>query len=104
MFASLALLAFAASAFAAVDTAQPCSQQLNGYGPIPSPNTDTAFVNYGAYAFNANRVITPAGYFQTFKNLNASEFATGANSYLGYYELKSYDASACTAICDKTVG
>lgn len=41
--------------------------------------------------------ITPQGYVNTFKDLNAS---TSANSYLTYETLTSYNVSGCAAFCD----
>lgn len=98
-----AVIGFAAVA-RAVDTTQDCSPQPVGYGPVPSPNTDAAFKAEPRFATAATNAATPPLYQRVFTNLNASEFATSSNVYLGYYELKSYDPAACTAICDQTSG
>jgi len=104
MFALTAAVLGLAVVAQAVDTTQDCSPQPVGYGPVPSPNTDAAFKVGPRFAAAANSAVTPPLYQKVFSNLNASEFATASNVYLGYYELKSYDAAACTAICDQTSG
>jgi hypothetical protein len=43
--------------------------------------------------------VTPSGYQQVFKDLNAS---TSANSYLTFSTLKSYDVAGCAELCDNT--
>ncbi|KAK8200724.1 hypothetical protein M8818_006039 [Zalaria obscura] len=95
---------FVATAFATVDTTQPCSQQPAGYGPVPSPNTDVAFAQYAPFAATANAAVAPALYQRTFVNLNGSVAADSSNVYMGFYELQSYNAASCTALCDKTSG
>jgi hypothetical protein len=45
MFQIVALFGLAATALGQIDTSQDCSQEPDGFGPIPSPNTDTEFVN-----------------------------------------------------------
>ncbi|KAK5676596.1 hypothetical protein LTS10_010897 [Elasticomyces elasticus] len=98
------LVALAATVAHAADTTSACSAQPVGYGPIPSPNDEATFKTLPAFASAANNAATPALYQRVFTNLNASEFASSSNVYLGYYELKSYDAAACTALCDQTSG
>ncbi|KAK3070811.1 hypothetical protein LTR53_009790 [Teratosphaeriaceae sp. CCFEE 6253] len=104
MYALTAGLLGLAAIARAVDTTSDCSAQPAGYGPVPSPNTDAAFKTYAPFASAANSAAAPALYQRVFTNLNASEFATSSNVYLGYYELKSYDAAACTALCDQSSG
>jgi len=104
MYTTLAtVLAIAAATVGAAST-DACAPQPQGYGPVPSPNTDTAFASSNEFASAANNAATPALYQRVFTNTNGSEFATSSNVYLGYYELKSYDPNSCTAICDKTSG
>lgn len=104
MVLATALLGLSSYVLAQVDTSQPCSQQPAGYGPVPSPNTDTAFAKNAAFAAAANNAKTPALYQRTFVNLNGSEIADDTNVYMGFYEMKSYNPADCTAICDKTSG
>ncbi|KAK1811883.1 hypothetical protein LTR12_013726 [Friedmanniomyces endolithicus] len=100
-----AALGFAAlTTVSAADTTSPCSPQPSGYGPLPSPNDEATFKTFPSFASAANSAVAPPLYQRIFANLNASEFATAANVYLGYYELKSYDAAACTALCDQSSG
>ena len=72
--------------------------------PVPTPNTEAAWKTYSVFASTASNAVTPSLYQRTFTNLNGSELAASSNVYLGYYELKSYDPAACTAICDTTPG
>lgn len=104
MFAVLAVLAGLTAIASAQASTSACSPQPTGYGPVPTPNTDTAFASYAPFASAANDAATPSLYQRTFVNLNASEFATSGNVYMGYYELKAYDPASCTAICDSTSG
>ncbi|KAK1004290.1 hypothetical protein LTR91_004368 [Friedmanniomyces endolithicus] len=98
-----AALGFVALVHAA-DTTSPCSAQPSGYGPLPSPNDEATFKTFSTFASAANAAVAPPLYQRVFANLNASEFATASNVYLGYYELKSYDAASCTALCDQSSG
>ena len=105
MFTTAAtVLAFAAAIATATDSTSDCAVQPAGLGPIPTPNTDTAFAASTVFASLANNAVTPPLYSRVFVNLNASESATSTNVYLGYYELASYDPASCTALCDKTSG
>lgn len=103
MLALTALFAFAATVAAQLNTTA-CAPQPIGYGTLPTPNSDAAFSAFAPYATSAQNIATPALYQRVFVNLNASQLATSSNVYLGYYELKSYDSAACTAICDSTSG
>ncbi|KAK4545593.1 hypothetical protein LTR36_002943 [Oleoguttula mirabilis] len=102
MLALVAVLAGLSAAASAATT--DCTAQPVGYGPVPSPNTDTAFKAYAPFATAAKNAATPSLYQRTFVNLNASELGTASNVYMGYYELKAYDPASCTAICDTTSG
>lgn len=83
--------------FAAVkrDNSQ-CAQQ--------PASTDTAanFLANPKYAAAAkNAGLPPAGYVQSFKNLQASSNAMG---YLGYSTLDTYDTKTCASRCNNVVG
>jgi hypothetical protein len=106
MLSPIAIAAILGMATAqAVDITQPCSQQPVGYGPIPSPNTDTAFSAFTTFASVANAAVAPTGWQRTFTNLNASELYDPATmSYLGYQTMTTYDAGQCLALCDSTTG
>ncbi|KAI9712005.1 MAG: hypothetical protein M1820_001713 [Bogoriella megaspora] len=84
-------------ASASAPSSPPCAPQPDGYGPanltVEEFQTDREFSN------DALNAPTPKGYVNTFKNLNAS---VNANSYLGYYNLKSYDTNLCAQHCDNT--
>jgi hypothetical protein len=88
-----------------VDTTEPCSQQPVGFGPIPSPNTDTAFSAFTTFASVAIAAVAPSGWQRTFTNLNASElYDPPTMVYLGYQTMSTYDAGQCLALCDSTTG
>ncbi|KAL1301851.1 hypothetical protein AAFC00_006036 [Neodothiora populina] len=90
----------------------PCGPQPDGYGPVPTPDTVSAFQAYAPFhsmASAAPTTISAAStaavsgivtvYNQTFKDLNA---ASSAQSYLGLFTLQTYDAAQCAAYCDST--
>ena len=52
-----------------------CAAQATGSGPVPSPDTASAFLKYSAFASAASAAATPSGYTQAFKNLQASNNA-----------------------------
>jgi hypothetical protein len=52
-----------------------CAAQASGSGPVPSPDTASAFLSYSAFASAAEAAATPSGYTREFKNLNASNNA-----------------------------
>jgi hypothetical protein len=54
-----------------------CKPQPTGSGPKPDTDSAEAFLAYPAYSTTANGASTPAGYYNTFKNLNASNNAYG---------------------------
>ncbi|KXL51322.1 hypothetical protein M433DRAFT_102178 [Acidomyces richmondensis BFW] len=76
-----------------------CAPQPSGYGPQVQPDTPAAFEAYPAFSQDALSAVTPQGYVNVFKNLNAS---VNANSYLTYETLTSYDVEGCAAFCDNT--
>ncbi|OBT98900.1 hypothetical protein VE01_02394 [Pseudogymnoascus verrucosus] len=75
-----------------------CSLQPAGAGPVPSPDTDSAFLAYASFASSASGAPTPPGYTNTFTNLQASVNAYG---YMGYTTLNTYDTSQCAAQCSQ---
>lgn len=78
-----------------------CTNRTLGAGPVPSPDTSSAFLSFAPFADAAKNAITPTNYTAAFTNLHAS---STANTYLGVSELSSYDVSNCTAACDAANG
>jgi hypothetical protein len=83
----------------------PCAPQPDGYGPVPSPDTASAFLAFPKLHQSAKSAptVVPSKdgnqYTQTFKDLNG---AVSGSSYLGLYTLKQYSAADCAARCDAT--
>lgn len=75
-----------------------CGPEPSGYGPVTTnPKDDAAsFLQNTVYSKAALNAIAPAGYVQTFKNLNASSSAYG---YLGFSTLKEYNPQTCATKC-----
>lgn len=46
-----------------------------GHGPVPSPDTPSAFLSYSSFAAAATEAPVPSGYTQQFSNLQASSGA-----------------------------
>lgn len=95
-----------------INPEDPCAPQPDGYGPVPTPDTVSAFYAYAPFHSMASAAPTtiPAAasatasgiatvYNQTFKDLNAS---SSAQSYIGLYTLQTYNATQCAALCDGT--
>ena len=78
-----------------------CASLPRGSGPIPSPDTADAFINYDAFASAASDADEPSGYFNTFTNIHAS---SSAYEYLGFTTLSAYDTDSCAAYCDTIEG
>ncbi|KAF2173537.1 hypothetical protein M409DRAFT_15817 [Zasmidium cellare ATCC 36951] len=78
-----------------------CDPQQAGAGPVPSPDTDSAFVTYSAFVSAASAAPTPSGYVNTFKNFNAMNNALG---YMGFTLLDTYDVPLCSRNCDAING
>ena len=78
-----------------------CSPLPTGSGPVPSPDTPDAFEADPFFANAALSAVTPAGYNNTFTNLNCSNNAYG---YMGFQDLDTYDVGVCASICDSTTG
>ncbi|KUJ19494.1 uncharacterized protein LY89DRAFT_546028, partial [Mollisia scopiformis] len=74
-----------------------CAIQPDGYGPHVEPDTPDAFLAYPEFHEEARAAKAPAGYVETFVDLNAS---VSANTYLGLQTLQSYDVSLCAQYCD----
>ena len=75
-------------------TSTACKPEPDGYGP--KNLTVNQFQHNLEFNLEALFAPTPKGYVNTFRNLNAS---VQANSYLGYYDLKSYDTELCSQHC-----
>jgi hypothetical protein len=78
-----------------------CAALPMGAGPVASPDTPANFFAVPDLANNALAALTPSGYTQVFKNLNASNSAYG---YLGYTTYKTYDVASCAAKCNSIAG
>jgi len=78
-----------------------CNPLPAGSGPVPSPDTATAFEADTFFSNAALSAVTPTGYNNTFTNLACSNNAEG---YMGYRTLDEYDVGACAAICDSAPG
>jgi hypothetical protein len=78
-----------------------CDPQPTGAGPVPSPDTASAFMALSAFAATASAAPVPSGYTQTFKNLQGSSQAYG---YMGFTLLDSYDTETCAAKCNSITG
>ncbi|KAI0190402.1 hypothetical protein EV127DRAFT_365151 [Xylaria flabelliformis] len=74
-----------------------CSPLEKGAGPVPVPDTAEAFLASPDFTNAANSAPVPAGYFQTFSNLKASNSAYG---YSGFSTLDSYDTAECARRCN----
>jgi hypothetical protein len=88
----------AASSIPSVVKRAVCSPQPFGYGPVTIiPKDDAAsFAANPVYAIAANAAAVPAGYVQSFKNLNASSNAYG---YMGFSTLQQYNPQTCATKC-----
>lgn len=82
-----------------INPEDPCAPQPDGYGPKPTPDTVDAFWSYAPFHKTAQSAVTPKGYIQTFKDLNAT---VSANSYMGLHTLDSYNVQGCSEWCDNT--
>lgn len=82
-----------------INPEDPCAPQPDGNGPKNQSVSD--FYAYSPFQSTAASAAVPAGYVNTFNNMNAS---TSANSYLGLTTLTSYNTTGCAALCDSTTG
>ncbi|KAK4986138.1 hypothetical protein LTR50_005510 [Elasticomyces elasticus] len=78
-----------------------CNPLPSGHGPVPSPDTPSAFLSYAAFASAATQAPTPSGYVKSFTNLQASNVALG---FMGSVSQSTYDPSACAKLCDSHNG
>jgi len=88
-----------------INPEDPCAPQPDGYGPVPTPDTVSAFLAYPPFHSMAQAAPTQipsvngTSYTQSFQDLNAS---ISANSYIGLYTLMNYSAPECASYCDNT--
>ncbi|KAG9943102.1 glycoside hydrolase, partial [Aureobasidium melanogenum] len=101
--ASVSAEIVAAASSTALDkrAASTCVPQPTGISYNSSPDTASAFLADGYYSSVASAAPTPAGYINTFTNLQASNNAYG---YMGYQLLRTYDTQLCSQKCDKING
>ncbi|THX57875.1 hypothetical protein D6D06_03446 [Aureobasidium pullulans] len=78
-----------------------CKPQPLGAGPAPKEDTPEAFLAYPEFSTKANAASTPSGYYNTFKDLKASNNAYG---YMGYTVLSEYSTDICASKCDAIEG
>ncbi|KAI8950111.1 hypothetical protein F4801DRAFT_362389 [Xylaria longipes] len=74
-----------------------CAPLALGAGPVAVPDTAEAFLASPDFTSAATSAPVPAGYFQTFSNLKASNSAYG---YSGFSTLDSYDTAECARRCN----
>ncbi|TKA25296.1 hypothetical protein B0A50_06200 [Salinomyces thailandicus] len=88
-----------------INPQDPCAPQPDGYGPVPTSDTDTDFLAFPSLHSLAQAAPTNipskdcTAYDQVFKDLDGS---VSANSYMGQYTLNSYNPALCAAKCDAT--
>ncbi|KAI5203542.1 hypothetical protein E4T38_05123 [Aureobasidium subglaciale] len=78
-----------------------CKPQPTGAGKVPSPDTPDAFLAFSEFSDTAQSASTPAGYYNTFTDLKASNNAYG---YMGYTVLSEYSTTTCASKCDAISG
>ncbi|KAF2225585.1 hypothetical protein BDZ85DRAFT_174551, partial [Elsinoe ampelina] len=83
------------------EAAATCVPQPRGSGPVPTVDTPEDFLNETRFSTAANSADTPAGYVNTFTNLQASNNAYG---YMGYTLLPTYNTTLCGAKCTSIPG
>merc|ERR1712029_570050 len=89
-----------------INPQDPCAAQPDGYGPVPTPDTASAFRDFEklhASASAAPSIIASDAegeqYEKVFEDLDGS---VSAQSYLGSYTFKTYDVEECASKCDCT--
>merc|ERR1712111_201998 len=89
-----------------INPQDPCAAQPDGYGPVPTPDTASAFRDFEklhASASAAPSIISSDAegeqYEKVFEDLDGS---VSAQSYLGSYTFKTYDVEECASKCDCT--
>ncbi|KAI7238009.1 hypothetical protein KC330_g2866 [Hortaea werneckii] len=86
-----------------INPEDPCAPQPDGYGPVPTSDTDSDFLAFSPLHSLAQAAPTKipstecTEYTQVFKDLDG---AVSAQSYMGLYTLDSYDPAQCAAKCD----
>lgn len=87
-----------------INPLDPCAPQPDGYGPVPTPDTPSAFLAYSPFHAMASAAPTVVSsstdgvqYQQTFVDLNAG---VQGQSYLGQVTLRTYNTAQCAAACD----
>lgn len=88
-----------------INPLDPCAPQPDGYGPVPTPDTASAFLAYPKLHQSAKSAPTSVPskdgnqYTQVFKDLDGS---VSGGSYLGLFTLKTYSVQDCAVRCDAT--
>lgn len=89
-----------------INPEDPCAPQPDGYGPVPTPDTASAFLAYAPFHSMAEAAATVVPstsnggeYIEVFADLNAS---VSTSDYIGLYTLESYDPASCASYCDST--
>jgi hypothetical protein len=88
-----------------INPLDPCAPQPDGYGPVPSPDTASAFLGFSKLHEAAQSAPTEVPskdgtqYNQVFKDLDGQ---VSGSSYLRLFTLKSYSVPDCAARCDAT--
>ncbi|CAD0105748.1 unnamed protein product [Aureobasidium uvarum] len=85
----------------AIAKRQACTSLPTGAGPVPTPDTASAFLALSAFSSSASSAPTPSGYSNAFTNLRGSSQAYG---YMGYDVLSSYDTNKCAQKCSAKSG
>ncbi|MCJ1233870.1 hypothetical protein MMC14_001828 [Varicellaria rhodocarpa] len=78
-----------------------CAKQPAGSGPVPNPDTVSAFQADPDLQTLSTSAPTPDGYSQVFNNLIAS---LSASKYMGLHTISSYDTLGCASLCDQATG
>lgn len=78
-----------------------CVSQTMMYTYTPSPNNATGFIADTNMANFAASALAPLNYTRAFAGAVGSLYST---NYLGYYQLATYDVTACSALCTSTSG
>ncbi|KAF2752868.1 hypothetical protein EJ05DRAFT_235574 [Pseudovirgaria hyperparasitica] len=76
-----------------------CARQPLGAGPVPSPDTASAFLSWTSLSNAASAAIAPAGYVVDSTNQASTLNGTG---FLGTTELAAYRPKLCALSCDNT--
>ncbi|KAF1995753.1 hypothetical protein P154DRAFT_398084, partial [Amniculicola lignicola CBS 123094] len=75
-----------------------CAPKPLGKGPIPTPDTQYAFLNSAVLKSLSSSAPIPSNYTLSFSGLKASSSAT---SFLGYIALDTYNTSYCAQQCNR---